>query len=96
MVQNVRGNPVYFGTDAALAKYLDERDDLQAGRQSRRRRSELTIRDLVNQYLEYKLHLVETGELSRTFSGYHSICSHIVTHFRDRAVDGIALPPVHG
>jgi hypothetical protein len=43
---------VYFGKDpeAALNKYLKERDDLQAGRTPRTRSDASTLRELVNHF----------------------------------------------
>jgi hypothetical protein len=38
--------------DATLPKYLDERDNLQAGRQPRRLSNSLSLGDLVKLYLE--------------------------------------------
>ena len=75
--KKIRGKFHYFGkwddSDAALAKYLDEKDDLHAGRTPRGRRDGLTIRGLLNRFLNAKRHLVDTGELThRTFADYKS------------------------
>jgi len=50
--KKIRGKLFYFGAnpDAALAKYLDQRDDLQAGRTPRVQGDELSIRELCNQF----------------------------------------------
>ena len=53
--KKIRGKLHYFGPwdnpDAALKKYLEQRDDLQAGRKPRNPQGGLTIRDLANQFL---------------------------------------------
>jgi len=77
--KKIRGKFVYFGKwddpDAALTKYLDEKDDLHAGRTPRVIRDGLTIRDLLNRFLTAKRHLVDTRELThRTFADYHATC----------------------
>jgi len=60
----------FFGTwadpEAALAKYLDEKDDLQAGRTPRRLSScsKTTTGDVVNLFLERCEQKVKAGELA--------------------------------
>jgi integrase len=79
--KKVRGRLHYFGTDAdaALAKWLDERDDLMAGRTPRRHKGEATIRDLVNRFLTAKRTLVDAGELShKTWNTYYSTCEGLI------------------
>ena len=74
----------YFGTDpdAALAKYLDQRDDLQAGRTPRTKSDELTVRDLANRFLTSKKTLLGSGELSpRTWGHYYLTCEILVGAF---------------
>src|SRR6187551_2023972 len=75
--KKIRGKLHYFGPwadpDAALAKYLDQRDDLQAGRVPRVGKDGLTVRDLVNRFLTAKRCLQVSGELSqRSFTDYHA------------------------
>ena len=84
--KKIRGKFVYFGKwddpDAALAKYLDEKDDLYAGRTPRVSRDGLTIRDLLNRFLTAKRHLVDTHELTRrTFADYHATCERLKDAF---------------
>src|SRR5262245_4514259 len=52
------------GADAALAKYLAEKDDLHAGRTARPDPAELTVKDACNDFLNVKQARVDSGELS--------------------------------
>lgn len=92
--KKVRGKLHYFGTDAdaALAKYLDQRDDLQAGRTPRMKGDGLTVRDLANRFLTSKKALLDTGELSpRTWGHYFATCENIVKAFgKTRLVSDLA------
>lgn len=89
VVQKNRGRLHYFGADpeAALSKYLEERDDLQAGRAPRSKAGGLTITQLVNDFLHHNRERVKTGELSeRTWADYDA-AEHLVSQSgRDRAV----------
>lgn len=80
--KKIRCKLYYFGPwddwQGALAKYLDERDDLQAGRTPRVKDGSVTVQDLCEHFVAYKQHLVDTGELSsRTFTGYKRSCINI-------------------
>lgn len=92
--KKVRGRMHYFGTDAdaALAKYLDQRDDLQAGRTPRVQGDGLTVRDLANRFLTSKKTLRDSGELSpRTRGHYYSTCENLVEEFgKTRLVNDLA------
>jgi Phage integrase family len=73
--KKIRGKLHYFGRwedpQAALEKWLDQKDDLRAGR-TPRSRDGLTVRDLLNRFLTAKRHLVDTRELAeRTWQDYH-------------------------
>src|SRR5262245_6276802 len=77
--KKIRGRMHYFGPwadpDAALAKYLDQKDDLHAGRTPRPDPGALTVKDLANGFLNAKREAVEAGELSpRTWAGYRAAC----------------------
>ncbi len=54
-----RGKLYYFGPwsnpDAALQKFLDQRDDLYAGRTPRSTDDGLTVKDLCNRFLTFRL-----------------------------------------
>jgi integrase len=90
--KKIKGRFVYFGPwsdpDGALQKYLDQKNDLYAGRTPRDPGEGLTVRELCNRFLTWKRELVENGELSEiTWRDYHIACGHIVDVFgRDRAV----------
>jgi len=84
--KKIRSKVHYFGpwvdSDGALQRYLDEKDDLNAGRTPRHRVDGLTMRDLANRFLTVKKHLVDTGELSpRTFGDYYATCERIINAF---------------
>jgi integrase len=77
--KKVKGRFCYFGKavddpngKAALNKWLDEKDDLLAGRIPRKTPAEgVTVKDLVNHFLTLKQSMVEAGELMpRTFELY--------------------------
>lgn len=87
--KKVRQKQVYFGSiakdpdgTAALNLWLDQKDDLLAGRTPRVKGDGLDVRGLVNAFLTSKENLVKSGELTaRTFADYHSTCERIVTAF---------------
>ena len=60
--KKILGKLWYFGPwddpDGSLKKYLEQRDDLHAGRTPRVQGDGLTMRDLVNRFLTSKRHLV--------------------------------------
>ena len=66
--KKVRGKLHYFDGwgdhNAALQKWLDEKDDLLAGRTPRAQTGELTLKELADRFLTAKLNRVRTGELS--------------------------------
>ncbi len=84
--KKIRGKLVYFGSwddpDGALQKYLDQKDDLHAGRTPRAPRDGLTVRDLANRFLTVKREMVGTGELrEETWRDYYAVCEHIIRVF---------------
>ena len=87
--KKVRGRLVYFGKvaddpdgKAALDKWLEQKDDLLAGRTPRVAGDGLTIRDLCNRFLTAKQAKLEADELSaRTFADHHATCALIVKAF---------------
>src|SRR5476649_2923630 len=76
--KKVRGKFAYFGKvaddpkgEAALLLWLDQRDDLLAGRTPRVQGDGLTMRDLANRFLSAKQNLLDSRELSaRTWRDY--------------------------
>src|ERR1051326_6211010 len=91
--KKILGRLHYFGidADAALAKYLDQKDDLHAGRRPRTVGDGLTLRDLANRFLTSKKHQMEAGELSsRTWSDYHHISEMLIGFFgKDQLVSAL-------
>ncbi len=85
--KKIRGKIVCFGPwsdpDAALSRYLDQREDLQAGRKPRQYSREGTsVRDLVNRFLTDKKILVDSDLMSpRSWADYKDSCDGIVSHF---------------
>lgn len=82
--KQIRGKVYYFGPwedpQAALSRYLDVRDDLEAGRTPRPKNDDrLTLADLVNEFLNFKRQQVESGELSpRSFREYEATGKRLV------------------
>ncbi len=67
---------------AALDKWLEQKDDLLAGRTLRVAGNGLTIRDLCHRFLSVKQAKMESGELSpATFADHHATCALIVKAF---------------
>jgi integrase len=83
--KKIRGKIYYFGPwvdpDGALAKYLEQRDALHAGRAPRPDSEALTVKDSANAFLNAKAALVDSGELSPfTFAGYRRAAEALVRH----------------
>jgi integrase len=81
--KKIRGKIHYFGPwsdpDAALKKYLEQRDALQAGRTPRPDPQDLTVKDVANAFLNAKQEAVEAAELSpKTWNDYRSIMDMLV------------------
>jgi hypothetical protein len=84
--KKVRGKLHYFGTwadpQAALDKWLDQKDDLLAGRTPRTHADGLLVRELLNRFLTAKQHLVDTREITqRHWDDLHGTCERIGTQF---------------
>jgi integrase len=97
--KKVRGRFVYFGKTAddpkgaaALNLWLDQRDDLLAGRTPRVKADGLTVRDVCNRFLTTKSHLVDTNEITaRHFADLHTAAELVVDQFgRHRLVCDLA------
>jgi integrase len=91
--KKIRGKLHYFGTDpdAALAKYLEQKDALHAGRAPRPQSDGLTVKELCNAFLNHKAQLRDEGRLlPATWAEYKEACDLIVTAFgRGRLVDDL-------
>ena len=80
--KKVRGRVFCFGkiSDdlkgvAALELWLEQRDDLLAGREPRVKTEGLTVADLCNQFLAHKEQQRDDGKInSRTWRGYYDTC----------------------
>ena len=78
--KKVRGKLHYFGPwadhNAALNRWLDEKDDLLAGRTPRAKHpEELTVKHLADAFLTLKMHRYENDELTAgTYREYRTIC----------------------
>jgi integrase len=84
--KKIRGKMHYFGPwddpDGALKKYLEQKDDLHAGRKPRPDPEALTVRELANAFLNQKKALVDTGDLSTlTWGDYKTACDEVVATF---------------
>jgi integrase len=86
----------YFGAwadpDTALAKYLQQKDDLHSGRKPRPSPEGLTVKDLANAFLNQKQALVDGGELSPlTWGDYKTACDEVVAAFgKNRLLTDVA------
>jgi integrase len=83
--KRIRRKVHYFGpwsdADAALKKYLEQKDDLLAGRKPQFGDG-LTVRELMNRFLTAKHRRVESGELEQvTWQDYDEICKRVIKVF---------------
>jgi integrase len=84
--KKIRGKLHYFGPwsdpDAALKKYLEQKDALHAGRKPRESSDGLTIKELCNSFIAAKTALVASGELTnRSLQDYKDACEIIGPYF---------------
>ncbi len=93
--KKIRGKVYYFGPwsepDAALNKYLEQKDALHAGRKPRSDPGSVTVKELANHFLNAKQAVVDTGELSpRTWAEYKIATDLLVKNFgRTRLVSDL-------
>ena len=96
LYKKIKGKRWYFGyaTDwqAAVDKYLNEKDDLQAGRKPRTKDEGLTVKELCNRFLTSKHNQVDIGEITHhTFRDYNRSTDRVVRVFGlTRQVDDLA------
>jgi integrase len=84
--KKIRGRFHYFGpwadSDAALTKYLEEKDALHAGRKPRPEDEAVTVKALANTFLNHKQAQLDAGEISpRTFTNGKQVTDLLVSHF---------------
>src|SRR5260370_10421675 len=84
--KKIRGKMHYVGSwddpQAALDKYLEEKDALHAGRKPREDTGGATVKQVANRFLNEKKALVNVGELSpRTWTDYELAGELIVSAF---------------
>jgi integrase len=87
----IRGAVHYFGpwadSDAALTRYLEQRDDLHAGRRPRAKADAANVKALANAFLAAKQERVDSGERSpRTWRAYKDVCDAVVSAFGKRTL----------
>lgn len=94
--KKIKGKVHYFGPwadpDGALARYLEAAANLAAGRPAKSAaQTKLTIRELANEFLSFKQHKVDTGELTqRSFNEYKDTCARLIRVLgRDAVVEEI-------
>ena len=82
--KKIKGKVYYFGLwadpEGALKRYHEVASNLAAGRPARTpEQNKLTIRELANEFLTFKQHKVDTGELAqRTFDEYRDTCERLI------------------
>ncbi len=90
--KKIHGKTEYFGVwddpDAALNKYLSQRDYLQAGQSPPSERT--TMADLLNAFRDEKERSLEAGEITqRTFDEYQAVCDTIAETIGKHRVVGL-------
>lgn len=84
--KKIRGRLHYFGSwddpEGALARYLDQKDALHAGRKPRAEATGYTVKALCNDFMRAKQCLVDSGELTRrTWENYREACAVVLAQF---------------
>jgi integrase len=93
--KKIRGKLYYFGSwsdpQGALDRYLSEKDALHAGKLPREEPGALTVKQAVNQFLNFKLDRRDAGELSpRMFKEYNATGDLLIASFgKARLVDDL-------
>jgi integrase len=96
--KKIKGRLFYFGQwddwQGALHEYLDQRDDLYAGRSPNRRRGSLTLGYGLDHYLSSKKLAQEAGEISaRSYWEHERTCDHIAKVLgKNRPIAEIDVP----
>lgn len=96
--KKVKGQFCYFGKTAddptgetALALWLDQKDDLLAGRKPRANQKGLDLRELANRFLTAKRSRLDSGELGqRSFAELYATCDRLLRALgKTRLVDDL-------
>jgi integrase len=95
--KKIRGRIHFFGVwshpGSALTKYLEVRDDLQAGRTPRQSNDSLTLLETVNLWLDRNNQRVQSGELTALcFGDYKTVCRVILDHLGRNSDPGELRP----
>ncbi len=80
--KTIRGKGYYFGTwddpEGALREYLDQKDDLYAGR-TPGTKGGITVRDACNEYMKSKKTAMDLGKMSpRSFVDCDHVCRRLI------------------
>lgn len=103
--KKIRGKFHYFGKwsedpkgKAALELWLEQKDDLLAGRVPRTSKGGLTLHGLCNKFLDAKDAQREAGELAlQTFNNYYATCKTLLSAFgKSRLVDDLVADDFEG
>jgi integrase len=81
--KKVKQRLYYFGPwadpEGALQRWLEQKDDLLAGRTPRPKTTGATLRDLANHFLTAKKQLADIGEITmRTYTDYFTTCQQVI------------------
>jgi integrase len=94
--KKIKGDLHYFGAwedwQAALNRYLEERDDLEAGRKPRKAiNGQITTRDVINFFLTSKEAAKNNGDLTeRSYRDYDGTCQRVLKCFgKKRAAENL-------
>lgn len=96
-----KGRTIYFERieldqdgQKSLGQWVDQRDELLAGRTPKVKRGEITVRDCVNSFLTYKKSLVASEELTqRSFDKYKDGCERLLESVgKHRAASDLGPP----
>src|SRR5438046_1469118 len=84
--------PVELQVQTNFCKYLNEKDDRQAGRTPQVKNDCLALRDVVNRFLTSKKLAMQSGERSpRTWRDYYDSCARLLEFIgKDKPVASLA------
>jgi hypothetical protein len=90
--KEIRGSFKYFGKvsddpegKAALELWLDQKDDLLAGRTPRTTSDGMTVAELLNRFMESRQEKMQSGEMvASSFGDYFATCERLINAFGRR------------